>query len=282
MKFIILCSLYFTFVGCGKIESVIEKTESIPGKMDELNNKMQYTKERLDEQTLAIASDHMYNLLDKNPDVVRLEVVAPAIIFASVLNSNQAVLWMEKVFKRIDTSSLETDFTKTNLLIIATVVAGELSENLIDLIVQNEILKSGAYKATAFKILALRFKYLTEFCFQSRTVDAGLNTLGLIQNSFQYLESLSKIAKYPFVDKLKFLPLGFSDNLVNSYQVDSFSMLSMINKFIVLSEDNFEVAVYFDDDAQNNIEIERQKFQFNQILLNARKLKEFWNTKLNN
>lgn len=234
MKNLLLVLTIITAVGCGKLHSVLEKAESIPGKMDSLNQGMTKTNESVRLQKLSEA-DH--KLMDEaNYDVlapVPVFLLSAGKIFGEELTSEEALLWVYKnmVYLNkhfiVDNPSFDSqnpehvakfDKKKMGVFSALMVVSGNLKDSVVDEIILH-IHKSGRYSKTGYEILALRQFFFDQLMIQASVFSESpdkLEKLGHIEKAIEFNSKIERIARLSQPQLIKVSLTGMANQDLNT------------------------------------------------------------------
>lgn len=274
---VLVLSLVFV-ASCAKLESVLEKAESIPSKMDNLNVGMSKTNEKIRMQTLAVAEKELLD--EKNQQFlapIPADMMAPGKIFAETLTAHEALEWIYKSLKKVnldvyageENEVLKNNFNRKKMgyLMAVTVVCGFLPDETVNSIITDYIQKSDRFKTTGLNILALRYKFYNDVMLSGSLFSESFSTLGHLEKAIEYNNKIETIVRLPYVDQIKIQFLGFTAPEINeglSFQVDVTTALNNWNRMKAFAENDF-VAVGMSGNAQADAaEIQRQTAVFTQ------------------
>lgn len=207
-----------TLFSCGKINSVLDKAESIPGKMDGLNEN---TKEL---ERLSVVSASVIEL-NKSENY---EIIFPAplqiIPFAKKAAENMLVqkelvpfiytkikIINDVSFDDVNLFSIESDKkmltreqfekNKLGLFYVIQSICGFLPEEKVDELIAM-LKNSDEYSETIVKMLAMRADFIDKILLNTKYTSGKLVNMGAIEAAIDYNKSLEKILRLPFASEI--------------------------------------------------------------------------------
>lgn len=280
MKNILLVLTVLASVGCGKLHSVLEKAESIPGKMDALNVGMGETNASVRLQKLGIFEGMVldqdnYDMLAPFP----ADLMTGGKFLGEALTDEEALHWVFKSIKKINTYDINSnplldssdaktkakfDHDKLGLYMAVTIVSGYLRESVIDQIVQR-IYASDRFSETGLQILALRAKFFSDVMLGGSLYTEKFSTLGHTEEAIDYNEKIERIANLPYPQLIKVDIVGMLTPEMNeamSVQFDPSIVTKNWSKIKTLAEAGFEVKPMSGNSQADAAETKRQKDVF--------------------
>jgi hypothetical protein len=119
---------------------------------------------------------------------------------------------------------------------VAKVVVGLMSQAKVDEMVHNQIDLGGRYQDTAYKILALRYNFISSLNLSGDLMPgddgSGLTNVGLITEAAKDVAAMTMIAKLPYPEKIAYKLTGFYPSATgddNNPQFDLSSDLNHVN-----------------------------------------------------
>ncbi len=232
-KLILATCLLTSVVSCG-LKEAVDATKDMPEKMDETNGKIDLTNQQMAEtqeairlQKLGIAKQNLEdpaNAVTMQP--IPTGMMGYAKLFAETANADELVgqiyLYMTEINRglypvQVDANNqpLPADVDagntyKTQRFIAAQAISAFIPSDVLEEIVQTEIINEGRYKEAALNLLMLRFSFTSQVLLDKSLLDDELTSVGMVEKSLEYIENLETIAKYAFVDQVKFKVYGFA------------------------------------------------------------------------
>ena len=113
------------------------------------------------------------------------------------------------------------DTTKLGRLTALMTVCGFLPEQTVTDVIQSQILNYGPYENAAYEILAMRAEFITGVILGADIFSRPFNDVGALDRSVRYASAVDRIARLPFVDRLKVNADGFLNSTDNvKFSVD--------------------------------------------------------------
>ena len=287
-KIFLFLTLTITLVGCSKVENVLDKAESIPGKMDNLNTNMGEMLESVRLQKLALSEERFYD--EENHKFITPipgDLLAPADTFAKTLTAEKAVKWIDLRIKKINKyqfgdahpdatdenrAELEAKFNRAKMIdvLIISLVSGLMEPQLIDEIVATYVRPAhSSYRTVGLAILALRSHFFENVRLNGSLFTSNVSSLGLIQDGINYISELEKIGAYSFVQHIGVKFEGFSQEEYNqafSIKFDSSKIASFWNLLQQRALDDYELVSYQQNEADQKNDLETQKSEFVRLI----------------
>ena len=280
MKNILLVLTVFAAVGCGKLHSVLDKAESIPGKMDALNVGMGETNASVRLQKLGIFEGMVlekdnYDMLAPFP----ADLMTGGKFLGEALTDEEALHWVFKSIKKINTYDINTnplldasdekvqakfDHDKLGLYMAVTIVCGYLRDSVVEQIVER-IYKSDRFSQTGIVILALRAKFYSDVMLGGSLYTEKFSTLGHTSEAIDYNKKIERIAALPYAQSIKVDIVGMivpEMNEAMSVQFDSSIVAKNWSKIKTLAEAGFEVKPMSGNSSADAAETKRQQDAF--------------------
>lgn len=284
MKNLLLALTVFAAVGCGKLHSVLDKAESIPGKMDTLNEGMGKTNASIRLQKLGVFETMV---LDKeNYDMLApfpADLMTGGKFLGEELTTEEALLWVFKSIKKINTYDINSnplldasdekvqakfDHDKLGLYMAVTIVCGYLQDSVINDIV-NRIYTSDRFSETGLQILALRAKFYSDVMLGGSLYTEKFSTLGHTKEAIEYNQKIERVANLPYPQLIKVDIVGMLSAEMNeamSIQFDPSIVNKNWSKIKTLAEAGFEVKPMSGNNSADAAEAKRQKDAFNNMM----------------
>ena len=218
-------------------------------KMDQTNLKMDATNHSIYKQTLLIALDDMLKKENsthltpvptgmmkggetfaketKEEDLVKL-----AFLYYKEINELQP----DESFKDPKTGKFpeeilkSLDHQKAVKQTSLEVIAGLLSQPMVEEVVETEIIQGGRYEKSAYIILLLRSLFIRDVLLEQSLLSEGLSEIGMMKEALGYTENLEYIAKLPFKDKIRYKTIGMSNPDLNVDLALDLDMKDLWNK----------------------------------------------------
>lgn len=226
MALVSLASTVLFVFGCGKVDSTLDKINTIPEKVDGFSAGLDKVNEKTGLQAISEAETKLLdeeNLKEGTP--VPFKMFGPAQVMATFLSADQAVNWVKLKIQTINSAkytgaaddvAAQTAFNskKMGLLTAVTFVAGFLPEKTMTEIVDKEIVKSGYYQSTALSILFLKAKFINEVLLMSVYAEP-FTTLGHTERAMALNSELEAIEKLAFASEIGIKITGFTVDKMN-------------------------------------------------------------------
>lgn len=280
MKKIILLLTVLAATGCGKLQTVLEKAETIPGKMDALNVGMGETNASVRLQKLGVfeamvLDQENYEMLAPFP----ADLMTGGKFLGESLTDEEALHWVFKSIKKINTYDINSnplldasdvktktkfDHDKLGLYMAVTIVSGYLSDSVIEQIVQR-IYSSDRFSETGITILALRAKFYSDVMLAGSLYSEKFSTLGHTKEAIDYNQKIARIAALPYAKSIKVDIVGMLTPEMNeamTVQFDPSIVDKNWTKIKALAEAGFEVKPMSGNTAADAAEAKRQKDVF--------------------
>lgn len=289
-QLLLVLAIAIGFSGCGKLTKVLDKAESIPDKMDNLNQGMNETNASVRLQKLGVFEsmvldqDH-YEMLAPFP----ADLMTGGKFLGEALTDEEALMWVFKSIKKINTYDINTnplldaqdpkvqakfDHDKLGLYMAVTIVSGYLRDSVIDQIVQR-IYTSDRFSETGLQILALRAKFYSDVMLGGSLYTEKFTTLGHVKEAIDYNSKIERVANLPYAQLIKVDIVGMLTPEMNeamSVKFDPTIVNTNWSKIKTLGEAGFEVKPLSGNNQADANEAQRQKDVFNSYIsfLNAK------------
>ena len=217
MKILILLVTALTISSCSKIESVLDKAESIPGKMDNLSASTAelQRKEIVKTSVQELNDSKNYNKLSPIPTdiipwakkaaenmLVADELVPYIYIKLKDINTLRYDDNSGKPYDLADPQAIEFENNKVGLYNVLFAISGFLPEYKVD-----ELLaileRSDEYSETILQILNFRVYFINNVLMAEKYKQTALVNLGAIEAAIKYNQSVERILRLPYIDKIK-------------------------------------------------------------------------------
>lgn len=284
MKQILLVLTIMGAVGCSKLHSVLDKAESIPGKMDSLNQGMGETNASVRLQKLGIFESMVldqdnYEMLAPFP----ADLMTGGKFLGEALTDEEALHWVFKSIKKINTYDINSnplldaqdpkvqakfDHDKLGLYMAVTIVSGYLRDSVIDQIVER-IYTSDRFSQTGLQILALRAKFYSDVMLGGSLYTEKFSTLGHVKEAIDYNAKIERIARLPYPQLIKVDIVGMLTAEMNdamSVKFDPSIVTANWSKIKTLGEAGFEVKPMSGNNQADVQEAKRQRDVFNSYI----------------
>lgn len=272
------------FSGCGKLKNVLDKAETIPDKMDNLNKGMGETNASVRLQKLGIFEGMVlekdnYEMLAPFP----ADLMTGGKFLGEALTTEEALMWVFKSIKKINTYDINSnplldssdekvqakfDHDKLGLYMAVTIVCGYLQDSVIDDIVQR-IYTSDRFTETGLQILALRAKFYSDVMLGGSLYTEKFSTLGHVKEAIDYNTKIERIARLPYPQAIKVSIVGMLTPEMNeamSVQFDPAIVNTNWSKIKTLGEAGFEVKPLSGNNTADQAEAKRQRDVFNSYI----------------
>lgn len=220
--------------GCGVTE-VMDATKSMPGRMDQMIGKMDDTLEAISDTNTKIEKTnnavHKQKLLMALTELLKADntkYLAPPTgmmpageSFAEEATPTELIkltyVWLKEVEKAQAMGTQkpeEVDADKLVKLVALQIIAGFTSQEKVEAIVDQQILKGGRYEKAAYAFLMARVLFLRDTLIPS-VLDDQITNLGSLEEAVQRSTALDYVARLPFSDKIQLVTKGMSDPELN-------------------------------------------------------------------
>lgn len=205
--------------GCGKLNETLEKTKSMPDKMDKM---FAETKKMTCELPSKIAFESLLKEdLGRVLDPLPFDLMPFAEEFASCTPNKKLIkilnLWVSK-FNEVTLNNpaptpediAKFNHDKLHVLSALQSVAGLIPSEKIEQIVQEQvILNDGPYRPTVMQMLMLRVRFMRDIMLKVKF--KKIETIGQMEEAIQHAEAIEYIAKLPFSKEVAVELTGFMD-----------------------------------------------------------------------
>ena len=283
-QLLLVLTIVVGFSGCSKLHSVLDKAESIPGKMDSLNQGMGETNASVRLQKLGVFESMVldqdnYEMLAPFP----ADLMTGGKFLGEALTDEEALHWVFKSIKKINTYDINSnplldaqdpkvqakfDHDKLGLYMAVTIVSGYLRDSVIDQIVER-IYTSDRFTETGLQILALRAKFYSDVMLGGSLYTEKFATLGHVKEAIDYNSKIERIAKLPYPHAIKVDIVGMLTPEMNeamSVKFDPTIVNANWSKIKTLGEAGFEVKPLSGNNTADQAEAKRQRDVFNSYI----------------
>ncbi|HVK61010.1 MAG TPA: hypothetical protein VM432_05650 [Bdellovibrionales bacterium] len=203
--------------GCGAIKA----TEEMGGKVDQTNSQVTKTNEAVRKQKMMISLEEI--LSDENSLVlepVPLGMFAYGKTFAEAATAQEIVDLAYLYFKEIDSirppdserdpvtgewkpeTVAKFDHDKLKKFYAIMVISGFAPQSTINQMVGDQIFDGGRHEETAYKVLMLRYTFISAILLGESLFPTGLTNVGKMQYAVDYANYLSFIEGLSFGQKI--------------------------------------------------------------------------------
>ncbi|MBC7464985.1 MAG: hypothetical protein H7256_03245 [Bdellovibrio sp.] len=225
MNLMILVVAAFAFSSCSKIDSVMDKAETIPGKMDSLNTNMDELKR------LTIVGEMKKELEDtKNYKVlapVPFDLNAAAKKAAENFTIDEVVPWIYNLLQKINEAKFEDNFgrainpndpqavefeqNKLGTMSAISAVCGFLPESMINQMLV-AIDNGDEDAATMVSMFAMRAYFINNVLMKEKYAPSKLTSIGAVEKAIFYNKQVENLLRLPYADKINVTVNGFELN----------------------------------------------------------------------
>jgi hypothetical protein len=218
MKIITYSLIALSLFSCGKLESVLDKAESIPGKMDGLNAN---TKELERKEVVKTAVQELndtknYKKLSPIPtDIIpwakkaaeHMLVTEELVPYVYIKMKDINVLRFDdnnlgEAYELSNPKALEFEMNKLGLFNVLAAISGFLPEEKVDQLV-SILNNSEEYSETVIQILALRAYFINNVLMKEKYNEAALVNMGAIEAAIKYNKSVERIVRLPYASEIQ-------------------------------------------------------------------------------
>ena len=270
------------FSSCAKLDSVMDKAETIPGKMDSLNTNMDELKR------LTIVGEMKKELEDtKNYKVlapVPVDLNAAAKKAAENFTIDEVVPWVYNLLQKIneakfednygrpakpdDAQAVEFEQNKLGTMSAISAVCGFLPESMINQMLV-AIDNGDEDAATMVSMFAMRAYFINNVLMKEKYAPSKLTSIGAVEKAIFYNKQVENLLRLPYASSINVTINGFElntdFNAGMSYGLDFSSAKVNWNAISNGMVSYLKVNQYSTDQNQVNSQLARQKAALDQI-----------------
>lgn len=223
MKILILSLATLMLFSCGKLASVLDKAEAIPGQLDATNTRLTEVQRLtvLAEMKPELENEKNYKVLSPVP----YDLMAPAKKAAENFKADEVVQWTYTMLSKINNAryddnyrkpidsaneeAVQYEFNKLGLFNALSAVAAFLPESVVDELI-SKVYTSEEYTSTILNILAMRSYFIQKVMLKEKYAASKLTDIGAVEAAIGYNQSLEKILKLSFVGYVRSDITGFN------------------------------------------------------------------------
>jgi hypothetical protein len=226
MKFAILILAALSLTAC-EVNDAMHSANSIPPKMDKMNQRLDETSEAIRLQKLAIAKE---NLEDEKNSYVLMPIptglIGYAKLFAETATVDELVGQIYLYIKEVNDGmpiptdaadhSLDQNIHRLQRMTAAQAIAAFVPKETIAKMVDQEIVQRGRYQKTAMNILTMRFQFLRDVMLSASLLAEPFASVGSAEDALKYLGYMDDILSFSFKDEIMVKITGFTPPFQNN------------------------------------------------------------------
>lgn len=217
---ILVLGILVSLTACGKLNETLERTKSMPDKMDRMY--AETTKLPCELKSGISFEALLKEEMGRHLIPVPFDLMPFAKKFAQCASNQDLTevidLWLNKfneVALEVENPTPEQiakfDHEKLHMLSALEAVAGFIPDDKVKQIVETQIRSDGPYRPAMMSMLMMRVRFLRDVLLNAKLFSKGMSTVGHLQLAVSYAESIEYVSRLAFVEEISVEILGFMD-----------------------------------------------------------------------